>query len=86
RFRYATDPNFEKDFSYAISETGARGYSMLKVEENEKAYIITTSKISIHISKVNIHVTIYDKDDNVVCKDDWGFHWEQSHQYGGNIV
>lgn len=25
RFRYATDNNFEKDFSYAISETGARG-------------------------------------------------------------
>jgi len=26
RFRYATDNNFEKDFSYAISENGARGF------------------------------------------------------------
>ncbi len=86
RFRYATDANFEKDFSYAISETGARGYSILEVEEKENAYVITTSKISIHISKVNIHVIIYDIDNNVICKDDWGFHWEQSYEYGGNIV
>lgn len=86
RFRYATDANFEKDFSYAISETGARGYSLLEIEEKEKKYIITTSKISIHISKANIHVTICDIDNNVICKDDWGFHWEQSHEYGGNIV
>ncbi|WP_282079200.1 glycoside hydrolase family 31 protein [Aquimarina algiphila] len=86
RFRYATDNNFENDFSYAISETGARGYSILEVEENDEAYTIITSKIEIRIAKVNIHVTIFDKEGNVICKDDWGFHWEQSYEYGGNIV
>ncbi|WP_109438627.1 glycoside hydrolase family 31 protein [Aquimarina sp. AU119] len=86
RFRYATDNNFENDFSYAISETGARGYSILEVEENDEAYTIITSKIEIRIAKANIHVTIFDKDGNVICKDDWGFHWEQSYEYGGNIV
>ncbi|WP_024770199.1 glycoside hydrolase family 31 protein [Aquimarina macrocephali] len=86
RFRYATDNNFEKDFSYAISETGARGYSMLKVDETDIEYTITTSKISICIAKANIHVTIYDSEGNIICKDDWGFHWEQSYEYGGNIV
>ncbi|WP_109853210.1 glycoside hydrolase family 31 protein [Aquimarina sp. AU58] len=86
RFRYATDNNFEKDFSYAISETGARGYSMLKVIETDVEYTITTSKISICITKANIHVTIYDNESNIICKDDWGFHWEQSYEYGGNIV
>ncbi|WP_103068295.1 glycoside hydrolase family 31 protein [Aquimarina sediminis] len=86
RFRYATDNNFEKDFSYAISETGVRGYSKLEVQENDDAYVIITAKISIHISKANIHVTIKDKEGNIICKDDWGFHWEQSYEYGGNIV
>lgn len=86
RFRYATDNNFEKDFSYAISETGARGYSMLKVDETDLEYTIITSKISICIAKANIHVTIYDNERNIICKDDWGFHWEQSYEYGGNIV
>ncbi|EZH75649.1 glycosyl hydrolase [Aquimarina atlantica] len=86
RFRYATDNNFEKDFSYAISETGARGYSMLKVDETDTEYTITTSKISICIAKANIHVTIRDTTGNIICQDDWGFHWEQSYEYGGNIV
>ncbi len=86
RFRYATDSNFEKDFSYAISETGARGYSILEVEETDEVYTIITSKIEIRIAKANIHVTICDKKGNVICKDDWGFHWEQSYEFGGNIV
>ncbi|WP_108869150.1 glycoside hydrolase family 31 protein [Aquimarina aquimarini] len=86
RFRYATDNNFEKDFSYAISKYGVRGYSILKVEEGDDEYIIITAKITIRIAKANIHVAIYDNDGNVICKDDWGFHWEQSYEYGGNIV
>ncbi|AXT49644.1 DUF4968 domain-containing protein [Aquimarina sp. BL5] len=86
RFRYATDNNFEKDFSYAISEKGVRGYSELEVKELENEYEITTKRIKIFIAKANIHVTIKDKEGNIICKDDWGFHWEQSYEYGGNIV
>ncbi len=86
RFRYATDSNFEKDFSYAISDTGVRGYSMLEVEEQEEDYVIITAKIRISIAKANMHVVISDKEGNVICKDDWGYHWEQSYEYGGNIV
>ncbi|WP_025740470.1 glycoside hydrolase family 31 protein [Aquimarina pacifica] len=86
RFRYATDSNFENDFSYAISENGVRGYSMLEVEEHDDEYIIITAKIRIIISKANIHVSISDKKGNIICKDDWGFHWEQSYEFGGNIV
>ncbi|MBQ4802224.1 glycoside hydrolase family 31 protein [Aquimarina sp. MMG015] len=86
RFRYATDSNFEKDFSYAISEKGVRGYSELEVKELEDKYEIITKKIVISIAKANISVSISDKEGNVICKDDWGFHWEQSYEYGGNIV
>ncbi len=86
RFRYATDNNFEKDFSYAISEDGARGYSKLEVEEHAAHYAIITSRVEIIIGKNNLNTAIYDLHGNVICKDDWGFHWEQSYEYGGNIV
>ncbi|MDY8136115.1 glycoside hydrolase family 31 protein [Aquimarina sp. 2201CG5-10] len=86
RFRYATDNNFEKDFSYAISKKRAKGYSLLEVKENQASYDIITSKINISIAKENIQVIITDKEGNIICKDDWGFHWEQSYEYGGNIV
>ena len=86
RFRYATDNNFENDFSYAISEDGVRGYSVLEVEELASEYKITTRRVLIYINKLNLTTTIKDHQNNVICKDDWGFHWEQSYEYGGNIV
>ncbi len=86
RFRYATDNNFENDFSYAISEDGVRGYSVLEVEELASEYKITTRRVLIYINKLNLTTTIKDHENNVICKDDWGFHWEQSYEYGGNIV
>ncbi len=86
RFRYATDNNFENDFSYAISEDGARGYSKLDVEEHDDHYAIITSRIKLTIHKADLKTAIYDLEGNVICKDDWGFHWEQSYEYGGNIV
>ena len=86
RFRYATDNNFENDFSYAISEDGARGYSKLEVEEKDTHYEVITARIQLHIDKNNLKTTIFDLKGNVICKDDWGFHWEQSYEYGGNIV
>ncbi|RZS93842.1 glycoside hydrolase family 31 protein [Aquimarina brevivitae] len=86
RFRFATDDNFEKDFSYAISEDGARGYSKLEVTEKVNQYDIITSRIKIVINKNDLKATILDLEGNVICKDDWGFHWEQSYEFGGNIV
>ncbi|CAM1341344.1 glycoside hydrolase family 31 protein [Tenacibaculum amylolyticum] len=86
RFRYATDNNFEKDFSYAISEDGVRGYSILEVEEETTCYKIITRRIIIQVDKLDLKKTIYDREGNIICKDDWGFHWEQSYEYGGNIV
>ncbi len=86
RFRYATDNNFENDFSYAISEDGVRGYSKLDVEEHAEHYVIITSRVEIIINKTDLKTAIHDLDGNIICKDDWGFHWEQSYEYGGNIV
>ncbi len=86
RFRYGTDNDMEADFSYAISETAAKGYSLLKVEEFEDVYQITTKKLKVHVAKSNIQVTIFDLKDAIISEDDWGFHWEQSYEFGGDIV
>ncbi len=86
RFRYATDNSFEKDFSYAISEDAVRGYTTLEIEEHAAQYSILTNSIKITIDKNDLQTTIYDLHGTVICKDDFGFHWEQSYEYGGNIV
>ncbi len=87
RFRYATNTNFENDFSYAITKYASTGYNKLEIEERKSEYIITTSKLICHISKKNLKVSIYDAIDNVLInQDELGFHWEESYEYGGNIV
>ena len=45
RFRYSTTGKFENDFSYGVTIHASRGYSFLKVTEDETHYIITTSKL-----------------------------------------
>ncbi|HAO14822.1 MAG TPA: glycosyl hydrolase [Tenacibaculum sp.] len=86
RFRYATDNNFEKDFSYAISSDSVRGYGKLEIEEDDKMYRIITLKNIVEINKVDLRTSIYDISGKIICEDEWGFHWEQSYEYGGNIV
>ncbi|WP_047545932.1 glycoside hydrolase family 31 protein [Psychroserpens sp. Hel_I_66] len=87
RFRYTTTGTFENDFSYAITKYASTGYNHLEIEEFEDHYKITTSKLICHISKDNMGVKIYDAKDNVLInEDEVGFHWEESYQYGGNIV
>ncbi|UZO80115.1 glycoside hydrolase family 31 protein [Aquimarina sp. ERC-38] len=86
RFRYATDNNFEQDFSYAISETAVKGYSLLEVEELEDSYQIVTKKLKILVTKVDMRVTIKDHNDKIILQDELGFHYEQSYEFGGNIV
>ena len=51
RFRYATDSNFDKDFSYAITKYASTGYNKLEVFEKDNAYVITTQKLICHVNK-----------------------------------
>ena len=82
RFRYATDNNLDNDFSYAISKKGVRGYNKLEVIEHDTHYKIKTKKIIIEIHKADLKTAITDIFGNVICKDDLGFHWEQSYEFG----
>jgi len=87
RFRYATSTNFDADFSYAIDKNATRGYNYLSTDENKEHYIITTSKLICHIHKADLRVAIYDaKDNTLISEDELGFHWEESYEYGGDIV
>ncbi|WP_430409556.1 glycoside hydrolase family 31 protein [Kordia sp.] len=87
RFRYTTTGTFENDFSYAITKYASTGYNHLAIEEDEEKYIITTSKLICHIAKNNMRVRLYDAIDNtLINEDELGFHWEESYEYGGNIV
>ncbi|ALJ05637.1 glycosyl hydrolase [Pseudalgibacter alginicilyticus] len=87
RFRYTTTGIFENDFSYAITKYASRGYNFLEVTEDNNHYIITTSKLICHVSKIDMRTALYDaKDNTLICEDELGFHWEESYEYGGDIV
>ncbi|WP_298512916.1 glycoside hydrolase family 31 protein [uncultured Kordia sp.] len=87
RFRYTTTGTFGNDFSYAITKYASTGYNHLEIDEDDEKYIITTSKLICHISKANMRVKLYDvKDNTLINEDELGFHWEESYEYGGNIV
>ncbi len=87
RFRYATTLNFEKDFSYAITKYASRGFNHLEITEDKNKYIITTAKLICHISKTDMRKAIYDaKDNTLILEDELGFHWEENHEFGGDIV
>ena len=87
RFRYTTTGTFDNDFSYAITKYASKGYNYLEIKEEDDAYHVITSKLLCKISKVNLQVSIYDvKDNTLINEDEVGFHWEESYEYGGNVV
>ena len=87
RFRYSTTGTFNADFSYAITKYASTGYNHLTIEEEENQYKITTSKLICLIAKEDLRVSLYDAIDNVLInEDESGFHWEESYEFGGNIV
>ncbi|WP_430929279.1 glycoside hydrolase family 31 protein [Polaribacter marinivivus] len=87
RFRYSTTGKFDNDFSYGITVHASRGYSFLKITEDETHYIVATKKLICKVEKSSLQVSIYDALDMVLInQDEIGFHWEESYQYGGDIV
>ncbi|WP_299776542.1 glycoside hydrolase family 31 protein [uncultured Formosa sp.] len=87
RFRYSTFPNFEKDFSYAITKYASTGYNHLEVEDVDNFYIVTTSKLICKIDKSNLNISLFDAlDHTLISQDELGYHWEECYEFGGNIV
>ncbi|MGB6268964.1 MAG: TIM-barrel domain-containing protein, partial [Olleya sp.] len=87
RIRYTTTGTFDNDFSYAITKYASTGYNKLEISENDDFYVVTTSKLRCEVSKKDARVSIYDaKTDELINEDEIGFHWEESYEFGGNIV
>ncbi|MBC5838307.1 glycoside hydrolase family 31 protein [Flavobacterium muglaense] len=86
RFRFTTKGYFSNDFSYAIDKTQLHGYNFLSITEEADYYQIVTSKIKCVIQKADMRKSIYDLAGNVLLEDELGFHWEESFEFGGNIV
>ncbi|PHQ56293.1 MAG: glycosyl hydrolase [Lutibacter sp.] len=87
RFRFTTTSVFDNDFSYAITKYASKGYNHLDLSEDDKSYIITTTKLICHISKEDMRTSIFDaKDNSLICEDELGFHWEESYEFGSDIV
>ncbi|MFC4094690.1 glycoside hydrolase family 31 protein [Euzebyella saccharophila] len=86
RFRYATENNFQPDFSYAIDPDAKRGYNHIQVLETETEYIIETAKLQILVDKKTLRKQISDLNGTIINEDELGFHWEENYEYGGNTV
>ena len=86
RFRFTTKGYFSNDFSYAIDKTQLHGYNFLELTEEETYFQIRTSKVKCKIQKRDLRLSIYDLNDLLILEDELGFHWEESYEYGGNIV
>ncbi len=86
RFKYGTGGKLNKDFSYAIAADGNRGYNKLEVKEHKEDYEITTAKVVCKISKKDLTSKIYDLAGDIICEDELGFHYEESYEYGGEVV
>ena len=86
RFRFTTKGYFSNDFSYAIDKSQLHGYNFLELTEEETFFQIRTSKVKCKIQKIDLRLSIFDLNDQLILEDELGFHWEESYEYGGNIV
>jgi alpha-glucosidase len=86
RFRYAADGNFQRDFSYAVSdrmEESPVNFGLRQFEENFELY---TDALRIFINRDDLRLTITDKEGRIINQDELGFHWQYYLQKGGKIV
>ena len=86
RFRYATEGKFDRDFSYAIDENAPRGYNHLELSDDKEYYHVKTSKLHIRIERESLQTAIFDSSGLLINEDEIGFHYEESFEFGGNIV
>ena len=86
RFRYGTRGVLEEDFSYAIDHENHTGYNHLEISDDETHYEITTAKLVIKLEKSSLQTKILDREGNLINEDEIGFHYEESFEYGGDVV
>lgn len=86
RFRFATEGRFSDGFSYATTEEIRGGSELLKVEESEAGFVVSTSELRIHLSREGLTMRIEDLKGTVLSEDEKGFHWYENVTFGGDTV
>ena len=85
RFRYGIDAILQKDVSYAVCPDFREKSVFIKLKEDETKFEIFTDSLICSVEKSTMKVVIYNSDEQVVCEDSTGFHWQKYIQKGGNI-
>ena len=86
RVRYTIEGYFDRDFSYAIDENFKFQNHKYDLADNANELIISTNSVKCCINKVNLKITFKNTDNQILCEEEKGFHWEKNETYGGYIV
>ncbi|MGK0185799.1 MAG: alpha-glucosidase [Verrucomicrobiales bacterium] len=86
RLRYACYGEFGTDFSYAIDELPARDPVVPEVDETTDGWNLKTDALTVVVQKSPLRVHALRPDGKPLLKEEKGFHWEDHHDYGGEIV
>lgn len=86
RVRYATQGYFQKDFSYALDDGFLKKSGTIEFSDYEDYLEIRTEAVKCRVQKVDLKVTFLNLQDQVINKDEKGFHWEVDQETGNDIV
>ncbi|MHB1921989.1 MAG: glycoside hydrolase family 31 protein [Chitinophagaceae bacterium] len=86
RFRYASDGNFQREFSYAVIQDLKESIVFFNIREQEGSFEIFTDLIHVFVEKENLQITITDKEGRIINQDEKGFHYQHYLSKGGKIV
>ena len=65
RFRYAASGDFERDFSYALTDFIPQEHEV-RVEDQPKYLALISSKIKVEIRKKSLRIRVYDLEGNLI--------------------
>ena len=86
RLRYANHGEFFKDFSYAIAEGFAPDAPEFDLREHSDGWEIRTASLLLRIERSPLRVRAFNPNGEPLVEDEKGYHWEDFHDYGGEIV
>ena len=86
RFRYAPRGRFEKYFSYAVQSQAIGETILPHFSDHDTHYELKTSDLRCTINKKDLFVTIFDKNEKILCEDAKKYHAQTTILKGTTIV
>lgn len=82
RLCYSPDGYFQPDFSYALDPAFEAEKVVVRLEERDGEYLLDSGSLQVLISKADLKVKFYDRDDRVVGEDAGGYSAQRSIMQG----